>query len=521
MEEKKKDVKDTKQKNADDKKEIKKDNETKTVKSKEKAKAENKTKGKTENKDKNDKKDSKRTSRVDNRLKITLSILVIILVCAISFGGIYVQDKGRMSNIIPEYSLGMDLEGSRKLGVIVDDTVNEVIYDKDGNVVTEEGEGTTTKEEPVNPEEVLTKENFEKSKEIINKRLQLLNVPDYTIGVNENDGSIMVDMLDYADTDTVVQYMYLPGKFEVTDPDGNVLLDNSYIDKATVKYGYVSSNSNATTVFLSIQFNKEGTEKLKEISNTYIKSVDEDGNDNSKKVTIAIDGTTLVESAFEQENSTGELQLSIGQASTSSTDVNEYIRQASNLAVLLNSGVIPITYVLDVNRFVYSEIPQELIYIAAAAVGVAILVTLLVMIIKYKKNGFLAAIAFVGYIACLLIAIRYTNVMITIDGLIAIMLSIIINFIFIFYLLSLIKENYKEKERIEVEVDFQKALTRMLFILVPLIVLTVILCFANWLPLYSFGMVMFWGIITLLIYNIVITRTLLVNTVKDQENKTA
>lgn len=53
---------------------------------------------------------------------------------------------------------------------------------------------------------------------------------------------------------------------------------------------------------------KELQQKLKEISNTYIKSTDEDGNDNSKKVTISIDGTTLVESAFEQENSTGELQ---------------------------------------------------------------------------------------------------------------------------------------------------------------------------------------------------------------------
>lgn len=140
------------------------------------------------------------------------------------------------------------------------------------------------------------------------------------------------------------------------------------------------------------------------------------------------------------------------------------------------------------------------------------------MIIKYKKNGFLSAIAFIGYIACLLLAIRYTNVMLTLDGLVAIILSIIINFVFVFYLLSLIKENYKEKERVEVELDFQKALTKMLFILVPLIIITVILCFANWLPLYSFGMVMFWGIITLLIYNIVITRTLLVNTVKEQEN---
>lgn len=519
MEEKKKDVKESKKSNANNtsKKELKETGKKQTGSKKNvenEVKETSKTKEKS-NKNK-DKKTEEKVSRIDNKLKIALSVLVIILICAISFVGIFIQDKGRVSSIIPEYSLGMDLEGSRKLGIIVDDTVNEVIYDKDGNVVTEEGEGTTKKEEPVNPEEVLIKENFVKSKEIVDKRLQLLNVPDYTIGVNEENGTIMVDMLDYSDTDTVAQYMYMPGKFEVTDPDGNVLLDNSYIDQATVKYGYVSSNSNATTVFLSIQFNKEGTEKLKEISNTYIKSVDEDGNDNSKKIEITIDGTTLVESAFEQENSTGELQLSIGQASTSASDINEYIRQASNLAVLLNSGVMPVTYVLDVNRFVYSEIPQELIYIVAIAIGIILLVTFIVMIIKYKKNGFLSAIAFAGYIAFLLIAIRYTNVMLTLDGLIAIIASITLNFTFTFYLLSLIKKNYKDKERAEVEMDFQKALTRMLFVLLPLIIVTVILCFASWLPLYSFGMVMFWGIVTLLIYNIVITRTLLVNTVKER-----
>ena len=306
--EKKKDVKEIKKDVASKENNKKTENSSKNRKTediksnKEESKTVNNIKTEKQKKSSNEK--EMKPSRIDNKLKITLSILVIILVCAISFGGIFIQDKGRVNSIIPEYSLGMDLEGSRKLGVIVDDTVNEVIYDKDGKVVTEEGKDTTKKEEPVNPKEVLTKENFEKSKEIVNKRLQLLNVPDYTIGLDEENGYIMVDMLDYADTDTVAQYMYLPGKFKVTDPDGNILLDNSYIDKATVKYGYVSSNSNATTVFLSIQFNKEGTEKLKEISNTYVKSLDENGKDNSKKVKIAVDEVTLVESAFEQENST-------------------------------------------------------------------------------------------------------------------------------------------------------------------------------------------------------------------------
>ena len=99
--------------------------------------------------------------------------------------------------------------------------------------------------------------------------------------------------------------------------------------------------------------------------------------------------------------------------------------------------------------------------------------------------------------------------MLTLDGLLAIVASIIVNFTFTFYLLSLINKDYKDKEKIEVAIDFQKALTRMLFVLLPLIIMTVILCFANWLPLYSFGMVMFWGILLIAVYNYIVTNGLL------------
>lgn len=79
VEEKKKDVK-----------EIKKD-----VASKENnKKTENSSKNKKIEKQKNSSNEKEmKPSRVDNKLKITLSILVIILVCAISFGWDFIQDK--------------------------------------------------------------------------------------------------------------------------------------------------------------------------------------------------------------------------------------------------------------------------------------------------------------------------------------------------------------------------------------------------------------------------------------------
>ncbi len=45
--------------------------------------------------------------------------------------------------------------------------------------------------------------------------------------------------------------------------------------------------------------------------------------------------------------------------------------------------------------------------------------------------------------------------------------------------------------------------------MVPVILMTITFCFINWIPISSFGMVMFWGIVLMAIYNGVITNSLL------------
>ena len=72
-----------------------------------------------------------------------------------------------MKNILPEYKLGMDLEGHWAVTINVSDDTETVYYDADGNEVEEEAEGGTSEEVPVNSEENLTKENYEKTKQII------------------------------------------------------------------------------------------------------------------------------------------------------------------------------------------------------------------------------------------------------------------------------------------------------------------------------------------------------------------
>ena len=44
-----------------------------------------------------------------------LTVIIIILLALVSFVGIYVTDKNSMKNVIPEYQLGMDINGARNI----------------------------------------------------------------------------------------------------------------------------------------------------------------------------------------------------------------------------------------------------------------------------------------------------------------------------------------------------------------------------------------------------------------------
>lgn len=443
--------------------------------------------------------------KIDKGLKIALIILLIILISIISFVGIYVQEKKSMVNILKDYQLGMNLKGSRIVTTAVDTGVETIYYDKDGNVVEEETEGGSKKEVPINSEETLTKENYIKTKKIIEKRLDDYGISEYLIRQDENTGKLTVQMPENSDTDMAIQYIYTVGKFTIVGENNEILLDRSNIKEAKAVYG---STNSGTTVYLNIEFNKDSIEKLKEISNTYVKTTDSEGNETTKQISLKLDDSTLTSTSFGEEISNGILQISVGSESTDTTTINSYLEEARNLAILINDGELPIEYTLEQNRYVASDITTKDIVTAAIIVGITLIVAIIILAIIYKKNGILVGIANIGYAAILLILIRYTNVVITIEGLFGILASVVLNYIFSIYLLKTIKEETDVKKA------YNKTTLAMLFVLVPALIVGITLCFANWMPIYSFGALMFWGILTIFVYNTILTRTLLVCSTK-------
>lgn len=442
-------------------------------------------------------------------LKRTLIILLIILLALISFGGIYIQKTKFVENILPEYKLGPDFTGLRNIGLKVSDATKDIYYDSDGNVVDEEGKNTTKKEESVNKEENLTKDNYKKAKEIIEKRLEKIKqvqytsagivenkaIDYYTIKQNEETGKIELKLPENANTDMVLRYVATKGDFTIVDDQDNVLMDNSYIKEAYVGY---SSTSSGVTVYLTIQFDKQGTEKLKEISNTFIKTTDEEGNDTTKKIKVKIDDSEMLNTYFTEEISNGMIQLSFGTATGNS--LATYAQEAKNLETLLNAGNLPIVYEADENHYVLSDINKDMLFIPAIVIMSLLVIGIIILIVKYKVKGLLGAISIIGYIATFLIIVRLTNVVITLEGVAGIITSIILEYISIMYALNKMKEN--------TDLTCNQCFTKFLPILVPIAISTVILCFVKWLPIYSFGLTMFWGIILVIVYNHVVTKLL-------------
>ena len=99
-------------------------------------------------------------------------ILLIAIISVASFSGIYKLKDYKVREVVPEYILGMEFTNSRIVELKVDTSVKETkIYDKEGNEITEQQEGVeyteengyTVIENKVNPDDRLTKENYEKT----------------------------------------------------------------------------------------------------------------------------------------------------------------------------------------------------------------------------------------------------------------------------------------------------------------------------------------------------------------------
>lgn len=456
---------------------------------------------------------------MNKKLKITLMTLIMVLICLIGFGGIYVQKKGKFKNIIPDYELGTKIEGLRETTFKLDDSTNEVIYDADGNKVDkipdgENEENYTKKDEPVNADENKTVENYRKAKEIMQKRLKSLGISNYEVRLNEETGNLYVETTENKSTDSTLAKLLTVGKFEMIDTDDKTLLmDSNDIEDVGVFYNTTTSG---ITTYLQINFTKEGKKKMEQVSKDYAtltaSSSDESSDENSsedssenkqKTVTINIDGEEFLSTSFSQTISNGELTISIGQASKDTDTISEYMNTAQQYATILGNGELPLTYKVESSEYMTSIYTKEVIYAVLGILAGIALISVIYMIIRYKTLGLSSSIIYIASIAVLTILIRYTGVQINIETTVsAVIILILMNYINCKVLKNISKEDTAEERKKKLNQTYKSLFDVVLVTLIPAIVLT----YCSLTKLSNVGMTLFWGVITAVLMNILFTR---------------
>lgn len=464
------------------------------------------------------------------KVKILTITLAIALISMVAFAGVYVTKQNRMEDKVKSYTYAMDLKGARTITLKVDTSKKTTIKDSEGkevenssNLTDEEisEKGYTKEETDYNPSDVLNMENYKKSKEIIEKRLKELKIDNYVTRLNEQTGEIIVEIPENSDTDNIVTNLGTTGKFEILDSETNeVLMDNNDIKLANVVYGSNSSSttSSGTSIYLNIEFNKEGTKKLEDISGKYVKTSNETNTENTsestdtsssseKKITMKIDDEEIMSTSFDEVIKTGRLQLSIGSSSTDQKKLQTYVEQANNMATVLDTGKTPVKYTVDENHYVLSDITEnELKTVEYAIMGI-VLISLIVLVVRYKLNGLLGAISYLGLASIFVLLIRYANVVLSLEGIFGIVVILVLNYLFVNKLLSKLKEETLSKDIVNSKT---KETYKQYFIkIIPIIIAIITFCFAGWEPISSFGMIMFWGVALIAVYNIIITSNLL------------
>ncbi|MBR2240934.1 MAG: hypothetical protein IJ890_06110 [Clostridia bacterium] len=477
----------------------------------------------------------------EGSLKTILAILVIILLCLVTFGGIYVKDRNIMKNIIPDYVLGMELDDNTviKLEVVKDDTnssedTQEENNSEENNSEDNTAEENTTIENNGQADNKYTVDNYKKTKKIIEERLKLAGIEQSTVRLDEGTGNIVVEVATNTDKDKL-QSIFVVGKTEIkltksndstdenseTDTSEEVADENKTNeiteiigDNNSVK-SVTGTRKEVTTVYgsmpyveMKIDFNGDAVKKFKEMKNNYSKSE----GISEENITITIDGSTVytwTEEEFLEAAVNGSLVIPLGNTTVES-ELNEILNQVTTIGMLMKTESLPITYSVAYSNDIHSDISAfGIISVFAVILGVM----LIYLLVKYGLNGLYGELSVLGFGAILLLVLRITKVQISVASIVSIAGMLILQFA---YLLKILK-----KEKISSKIFNEKTMefTKMI---IPAFILGIVSAVlpalknngiipGNISDIANFGMVIFWGVILFEVFNNTITRAILTN----------
>lgn len=334
-------------------------------------------------------------------------------------------------------------------------------------------------------DEDVTKEDLEKTRQLIDLRVNKLGVAETSVTV-EGDRRVRVEIPGEYDSKDLVDSLSKTGNLTFKDEDGNEVLSGSDVEEAGTM---IDSTSNAPVVTLKLT--DEGTKKFAEATE----------NNLNKKIYIYMDDEEISAPTVDSVITGGNAIIK----GSSSID------EAKNLAGLINAGALPVTVKAIQIENVGAQLGAEALPNAVKAGLIGIAIIFLFMILYYRIPGVIACIALTLYVCLTLLVFVEADVALTLPGIAAFLLTVGMAVDANVLIFERVREELKNGMSVKsaVEKGFSNALSSIVDSNITTIIAALVLYFMGTGSVKGFAVTLMIGIAVSMFTAIVVTKTLM------------
>lgn len=352
------------------------------------------------------------------------------------------------------------------------------------------------------------KDLMDQTRAVIDNRVNQMGVAEASVTIEGTD-RIRVEMPGVEDADEAIQAIGKTAQLNFILADGSVVLDGS-----NVKDAQIATDGGHYKILL--EFDSEGAslfeEGTRKAVNREVTSVI-DGMNNDE-IAIVLDNEIVVHPQVREVISGGSCEMTGGYSK----------EEATMTAALIRGGALPVDLVEVQSSVQAATIGADALDKSIVAGAIGLVIVFLLMIIFYGMLGFIADIALLLYVIMFLWSMVAFNVVLTLPGIAALILSIGMAVDANVIIFARIKEEICAGKSIRVAVDagFKNALSTVLDAQITTLIAAVVLYEVGTTSVKGFALTLMIGIIISIFTAVVITQlfiSLLANSSKFAKNK--
>ncbi|CAA7601691.1 Protein translocase subunit SecD [secD] [Acididesulfobacillus acetoxydans] len=331
----------------------------------------------------------------------------------------------------------------------------------------------------------ITKDDMDKAKAIIAKRVNELGVSEPVVQADYQKDRIIVDLAGIKDPNKAVEVLKTTAQLTIRDPKGKILMQGDELKDAQ------ASQDPSQGYVVNLTFTPAGAQKFAAITKEYL----------GQRIGIYLDNRVLTDPKV-------NVVIPNGQAEITGYST---LQDAANDAVLMRSGALPVSMTIAEKREVGASLGVDSLHrsINAGIYGLAFI--FLFMLVFYRLPGVVADFSLIVYALIVLWVLWLFHAVLTLEGIAGFILSIGMAVDFNIIIYERVKEEIRlgKSLRAAVESGFSRAFITVIDAHVTTLITAVTLYVLGTGTIQGFALTLGIGILASLFTAITFTRTVL------------